>query len=242
MDREVANLKIKDVIDYKINNDKPLFYHIGRDKSVAELVAYLTKNKIQACPVIEEISDEGIVDDIDGEIGWEEIARNIVNILNDPVSKHMKKPNHTMFDSESLLKTNRVIRKKRIFYIQNKDKKYYATIIPDDLLSFYTEIVEPFSYLRAIETIVKEILIKYDVKMPEEPKPTIFDYNKAFFNRDFFSKLPYNLPRKPLAKNFTDIIDIRNGFFHHRVKEIDIKLLKDTWVELKAILNEVHKK
>ena len=240
MNKEGANLKIKDVIDYKVNNGKTLFHYINGDKSIAELVAYLTKHKIQACAVIKDVSDDGMVEDIEGEIGWGEIARNIVNIMNDPVKKHMKSPNHTMFDSESLIKTNRVISKKRIFYIKNNDKKYYATITPDNLLSFYSEIVEPFSYLREIEMILKAILIKYDVKIPGNP--TIFDYNKAFFNRDFFSTLPYNLPRKPLAKNLAAIIDIRNAFFHHRVKEIDTGLLKDTWKELKAILNEVYKK
>ena len=240
MNKEGSNLKIKDVIDYKVNKGKTLFHYINEDKSIAELVAYLTKHKIQACAVTKGVSDDGMFEDIEGEIGWGEIVRNIVNIMNDPVKKHMKSPNHTMFDSESLIKTNRVISKKRIFYIKNNDKKYYATITPDNLLSFYSEIVEPFSYLREIEMILKAILIKYDVKIPENP--TIFDYNKAFFNRDFFSTLPYNLPRKPLAKNLAAIIEIRNAFFHHRVKEIDTELLKDTWKELKSISNEVYKK
>ena len=88
--------------------------------------------------------------------------------------------------------------------------------------------------------ILKAILIKCDVELPE--KPTIYDYNKAFLNKDFFSKLPYNQPRKQLAKKLGETNEIRNAFFHHRVKEIDTVLLKDTWKELKAILNEVYKK
>lgn len=240
MNKEGANLKIKDVIDYKVNNGKTLFHYINGDKSIAELVAYLTKHKIQACPVIKNNSDDGIFDDIDGEIGWEEISRNIANILNDPVRDHMKEPNHTLFDTESLLKRNRLIGNKRIFYIKNKNKKYYATLTPEDLLSYYSEIIKPFSYLREIEMILKAILIKCDVELPE--RPTIYDYNKAFLNKDFFSKLPYNQPRKQLAKKLGEANEIRNAFFHHRIKEIDTELLKDTWKELKAILNEVYKK
>ena len=240
MNKEGANLKIKDVIDYKVNNGKTLFHYINGDKSIAELVAYLTKNKIQACPVIKNNSDDGIFDDIDGEIGWEEISRNIANILNDPVRNHMKEPNHTLFDTESLLKRNRLIGNKRIFYIKNKNKKYYATLTPEDLLSYYSEIIKPFSYLREIEMILKAILIKCDVELPE--KPTIYNYNKAFLNKDFFGKLPYNQPRKQLAKKLGEANEIRNAFFHHRVKEIDTELLKDTWKELKSISNEVYKK
>ena len=233
-------LKVKDLIDYKSESgSNTIFHHINQDKTIVDLMGYLTKHKIQACPVVNNIPD-GKTDRILGEIGWEEISRNISNILDDPVSKHMIEPNHNMSESMSLLKASTALKKKRIFYIFNNNKEFYATTTPDDFLDYYGEIITPFHYLREIEFILQAILYKLDVHLEE--KPTFYDFNKAFLKPEIFDKLPYNRPRKELAKLLGEVNELRNAFFHHRINKINVDQLKELWVELKAIFDALNKK
>lgn len=241
--REGTIIKVKDIIKYKSSLGNDTFYHINKNKTIAELIAYLTKNKLEAVPVVNTFNDNK-TDKILGEIGWEEIWRNISNITNDPVSKHMSEPNHDMADSRSLLKVSSALEKKRIFYIYHieQDKEvFYATLTPKDLLEYYGKIIKPFHYLREIEIIMKSILIKMDVVHLDDKK-TIKEYIDIILDEKVYEKLPYNQPRKSLSTLLGSTNQLRNAFFHHRIEKTDNKLLKETWTELKAIFKEVYKK
>ena len=240
--KKTAIRTVKDLIDEKIemyDNDN-LFYHIQANATVRELIAYLTKNNIQACAVVNSISDDGTSIRVLGEIGWDEITRNISNILDDQVNKHKSEPAHSMPDSRSLLDVKSAFKKKRLFCITNKERKYYATITSDDLLNYYESIITPFHLLREIEVLIRVILDNYDVTLDE--KAPFGDFVKSLLKPEVFDNLPYEFPKDELADLLSKAVIQRNLFFHHRTERTEVGELEELWKELKSIFEELNKK
>ena len=215
-----------------------LFLYIFGNAKIRELIAFLTKNNIQACAVVNKISDDGTTKKVIGEIGWDEISRNISTILDDPVSKH-RSNKHQISDNRTLLNVKSALGKKRIFCVTNQKESFYATITPDDLLDYYETIINPFHLLREIETLIRVILEKLDHQLDEETP--LGDAVKALLDEKIYGKIPYDYPKKELSRLLNEAVNERNLFFHHRVENTKTKDLKTLWKELKYIFEKLHK-